>query len=161
MNVFLLTPPVRALSLGSGELGKKLAISLQRLGYPVAACDSYARAPAMRVAPESRVLDIADAAKLATLVAEIEPDLVVPGVEKPAPEPLAAAAVTGMRMVPSARVVQLAFDRQGIHRATAEVAGAPTSPHAFVDSYDSLVTGASTVGFSCFVRPIMSSPGHG
>ena len=88
MSVFPLTLPVKVLLLGSGELGKELTISLQRLGCPVVACDSYAGAPAMQVASESRVLDMADATKLAALIAEVKPDLVVPEVEKLAPEPL-------------------------------------------------------------------------
>ncbi len=161
MSVFPLTLPVKVLLLGSGELGKELTISLQRLGCPVVACDSYAGAPAMQVAPESRVLDMADATKLAALIAEVKPDLVVPEVEKLAPEPLVAAAAAGVRVAPSARVVQLTFDRQGIRRVAAEVAGVPTSPYAFADSYDSLVAGANTVGFPCFVKPTMSSSGHG
>lgn len=161
MSVFPLTLPVKVLLLGAGELGKELAISFQRLGCPVVACDSYAGAPAMQVATESRILDMTDAAALAELIAEVKPDLIVPEVEKLAPEPLMTAAAAGVRVVPSARVVSLTFDRQGIRRIAAEVAGVSTSPYAFADSYDSLVAGANTVGFPCFVKPTMSSSGHG
>lgn len=161
MNVFPLTLPVKILLLGSGELGKELTISLQRLGCPVVACDSYPGAPAMAVATDYRVLDMTDTAAVTALIAEVHPDLIVPEVEKLAPEPLVAAAREGVRVAPSARVVALTFDRQGIRRVAAEVAGVPTSPYAFADSCDSLVAGANKVGFPCFVKPTMSSSGHG
>lgn len=161
MAEFPSTFPKIILLLGSGELGKELTISLQRLGCHVIACDSYAGAPAMQVATESRVLDMTDSAGLERLIAETAPDLVVPEVEKLAVAALVAAADRGTRVIPSARVVELTFDRQGIRTLAAEHAKVPTSRYAFADSLESLRAAASEVGFPCFVKPTMSSSGHG
>lgn len=161
MSVFPLTFPVKILLLGAGELGKELTISLQRLGCQVVACDSYAGAPAMQVATEHRVLDMTDATALAAVIAAERPDLIVPEVEKLASSALVAAAGEGTRVVPSSRVVELTFDRQGIRTLAATAANVPTSPFAFADSLVALQEGAEKVGFPCFVKPTMSSSGHG
>lgn len=156
-----MTFPKKILLLGSGELGKELTISLSRLGVYVVACDSYAGAPAMRVADECRVLDMTEAEALRALIDEVQPDLVVPEVEKLAADALVQCASQGVKVVPSARVVQLTFDRQGIRSLAAETAGVPTSKYAFADSLESLKEAAQQVGFPCFVKPTMSSSGHG
>lgn len=161
MSDFPLTFPVRILLLGSGELGKELTISLQRLGCHVTACDSYAGAPAMQVATAQRVLDMTDATALAAVIESERPDLIVPEVEKLASSALVAAARQGTRVAPSARVVELTFDRQGIRTLAATTAQVPTSPFAFADSLAALQEGAAKVGFPCFVKPTMSSSGHG
>lgn len=161
MSDFPLTFPVKILLLGAGELGKELTISLQRLGSQVVACDSYAGAPAMQVATEHRVLDMTDAAALAAVIAAERPDLIVPEVEKLASSALVAAAQEGTRVIPSSRVVELTFDRQGIRTLAATTANVPTSPFAFADSLAALQEGAEKVGFPCFVKPTMSSSGHG
>lgn len=161
MSDFPLTFPVKILLLGAGELGKELTISLQRLGCQVVACDSYAGAPAMQVSTEYRVLDMTDAAALEAVIAAERPDLIVPEVEKLASSVLVAAAGEGTRVVPSSRVVELTFDRQGIRTLAATTANVLTSPFAFADSLASLQQGAEKVGFPCFVKPTMSSSGHG
>ena len=147
MSDFPLTFPVRILLLGSGELGKELTISLQRLGCHVTACDSYAGAPAMQVATAQRVLDMTDATALAAVIESERPDLIVPEVEKLASSALVAAARQGTRVAPSARVVELTFDRQGIRTLAATTAQVPTSPFAFADSLAALQEGAAKVGF--------------
>ena len=161
MSDFPLTFPVKILLLGAGELGKELTISLQRLGCQVVVCDSYAGAPAMQVATEYRVLDMTDAEALAAVIAAERPDLIVPEVEKLASSALVAAAGEGTRVVPSSRVVELTFDRQGIRTLAATAANVLTSPFAFADSLVALQEGAAKVGFPCFVKPTMSSSGHG
>lgn len=161
MSDFPLTFPVKILLLGAGELGKELTISLQRLGCQVVACDSYVGAPAMQVASSHRVLDMTDAEALEAVIAAERPDLIVPEVEKLASSALVAAAGEGTRVVPSSRVVELTFDRQGIRTLAATAANVPTSPFAFADSLVALQEGAEKVGFPCFVKPTMSSSGHG
>ena len=161
MSDFPLTFPVKILLLGAGELGKELTISLQRLGCQVVVCDSYAGAPAMQVATEYRVLDMTDAEALAAVIAAERSDLIVPEVEKLASSALVAAAGEGTRVVPSSRVVELTFDRQGIRTLAATTANVLTSPFAFADSLAALQEGAEMVGFPCFVKPTMSSSGHG
>lgn len=162
MSFTLNNLPARVLLLGSGELGKELTISLKRLGCSVVACDSYPQAPAMQVSDEFRVLDMTDAAALHAVIAEVQPDLVVPEVEKLAASVLVeVAASADLHVVPSARIVELTFDRQGIRTLAAEKAGVPTSPYAFASSLEELRAGAEQVGFPCYVKPTMSSSGHG
>lgn len=154
--------PTRVLLLGSGELGKELTISLKRLGCSVVACDSYANAPAMQVSDESRVLNMTDATALHAVIAEVKPDLVVPEVEKLAASVLVeVASAQKLHVVPSARIVELTFDRQGIRTLAAEKAKVPTSPYAFAASLEELRAGAQKVGYPCYVKPTMSSSGHG
>ena len=161
MATFPLTFPVNILLLGSGELGKELTISLQRLGCNVTACDTYAGAPAMQVATDSRVIDMTSASAVQEVVSEVRPDLIVPEVEKLAVDALGDAARAGYNVVPSAHTVALTFDRQGIRTLAAEVAKVPTSPYAFAASLEELRAGAQSIGFPCFVKPTMSSSGHG
>ncbi|MCF2707151.1 formate-dependent phosphoribosylglycinamide formyltransferase [Arcanobacterium haemolyticum] len=158
---FPLSLPQRILLLGSGELGKELTISLQRLGCSVVACDTYAGAPAMGVASEARVVDMTDEEAVSALIAEVRPDVVVPEVEKLAVGALVDAAANGTRVVPSARIVELTFDRQGIRTLAAEKAKVPTSPYAFASSLDEVRAAADKLGFPCYIKPTMSSSGHG
>lgn len=153
--------PQTILLLGSGELGKELTISLQRLGCRVVAVDSYESAPAMQVATSSRVIDMTDEEALAALIQEVQPALIVPEVEKLAASTLIDAEASGHRVVPSAQTVAYTFDRQGIRALAAEQAGVPTSSYAFASSYEELVEGADKVGSPCFVKPTTSSSGHG
>lgn len=147
--------------LGAGELGKELTISLKRLGCEVIACDSYEGAPAMQVTSQHRVFDMTDAQALQQAIAEVEPDLIVPEVEKLAIEALQEAARAGRKVVPSAQVVARTFDRQGIRTLAATQAQVPTSAFAFASSLEELAAGAAKVGFPCYVKPTMSSSGHG
>ncbi|NEG54282.1 formate-dependent phosphoribosylglycinamide formyltransferase [Bifidobacterium platyrrhinorum] len=153
--------PTRVLFLGSGELGKEVTIELMRLGAWVCAADSYAGAPAQQVAHESRVLDMADAARLRALFDEVRPDIVVPEVEAIATSELADAAARGVQVVPSAEIAAICMDRERLRVIAHEELGLPTTPYRFAGSLEELRTGAGEVGYPCVVKPVMSSSGHG
>lgn len=153
--------PRKILLLGSGELGKEFAIACARLGCTVVACDTYNHAPAMSVAADRRVVDMTDEAAVTALISEVQPDIIVPEVEKLAVGALVQAAMEGIHVVPSARSVELTFNREGIRTLAAEVAQVPTSSYAFASSLTELREAAEKVGFPCFVKPVMSSSGHG
>lgn len=152
----------RVLLLGSGELGKEVAIELQRLGVEVIAADRYAGAPAMQVAHRSHVLDMLDPAALAALVREERPHLVVPEIEAIHTDTLVALERDhGQRVVPTARAARLTMDREGIRRLAAETLGLPTSPYRFVDSEAGYRAAVAAIGLPCVVKPVMSSSGKG
>lgn len=151
----------RALLLGSGELGKEVAIELQRFGIEVIAADRYENAPAMQVAHAARVLDMLDGAALRELVAEIKPDLIIPEIEAIATDTLAALEQEGVKVVPNARATQLTMNREGIRRLAAETLGLPTSPYRFAQSKEEFVAAVETIGMPCVVKPVMSSSGKG
>ena len=153
---------VRVMLLGSGELGKEVAIELQRLGCEVIACDRYADAPAMQVAHRSHVLAMTDAAALRALVEAERPHLIVPEIEAIATDELARIEADGLAtVIPTARAAQLTMNREGIRRLAAEDLGLPTSAYAFASTEAELAAGAKNVGFPCFVKPVMSSSGKG
>ena len=151
----------RVLLLGSGELGKEVAIELARLGVEVVAVDRYAGAPAMAVATRSHVIDMLDADALRALLADERPDVVVPEVEAIATRVLAEVEAAGTRVVPTARAARLTMDREGIRRLAAEELGLPTSPYEFTDSLDGLREAVDRLGLPVVVKPVMSSSGHG
>ncbi|WP_421338414.1 formate-dependent phosphoribosylglycinamide formyltransferase [Aeromonas veronii] len=151
----------RALLLGSGELGKEVAIELQRFGIEVIAADRYANAPAMQVAHAARVLDMLDGAALRELVAEIKPDLIIPEIEAIATDTLATLEQEGVKVVPNARATQLTMNREGIRRLAAETLGLPTSPYRFAQSKEEFVAAVEAIGMPCVVKPVMSSSGKG
>ncbi|ATQ41429.1 formate-dependent phosphoribosylglycinamide formyltransferase [Caulobacter mirabilis] len=152
----------KVMLLGSGELGKEVAIELQRLGVEVIAVDRYANAPAMQVAHRSHVIAMTDAAALKALIAQEQPDLVVPEIEAIATDALAEIEAAGeVAVIPTARATQLTMNREGIRRLAAEDLGLPTSAYAFASSRDELEAGAAAVGYPCFVKPVMSSSGKG
>ncbi|MCP1268822.1 formate-dependent phosphoribosylglycinamide formyltransferase [Aeromonas hydrophila] len=151
----------RALLLGSGELGKEVAIELQRFGIEVIAADRYADAPAMQVAHRAHVLDMLDGAALRELVAEVKPDLIIPEIEAIATDTLAALEQEGVKVVPNARATQLTMNREGIRRLAAETLGLPTSPYRFAQSKEEFVAAVDTIGLPCVVKPVMSSSGKG
>ncbi|WAF78882.1 formate-dependent phosphoribosylglycinamide formyltransferase [Aeromonas dhakensis] len=151
----------RALLLGSGELGKEVAIELQRFGIEVIAADRYADAPAMQVAHSAHVLDMLDGAALRTLVNEVKPDLIIPELEAIATDTLAALEQEGVKVVPNARATQLTMNREGIRRLAAETLGLPTSPYRFAQSKEEFVAAVETIGLPCVVKPVMSSSGKG
>lgn len=157
-----LTPSAtRVLLLGAGELGKEVAIELQRLGVEVIAADRYANAPAMQVAHRSHVLDMLDGQALAALIAAEQPHLVVPEIEAIATATLVELEAAGQRVVPTARAAQLTMDREGVRRLAAETLGLPTSPYRFVDDQDSYEQAVAQIGLPCVVKPLMSSSGKG
>ncbi|MGN5074059.1 formate-dependent phosphoribosylglycinamide formyltransferase [Aeromonas veronii] len=151
----------RALLLGSGELGKEVAIELQRFGIEVIAADRYPNAPAMQVAHAAHVLDMLDGAALRALVAEVKPDLIIPEIEAIATDTLAALEQEGVKVVPNARATQLTMNREGIRRLAAETLGLPTSPYRFAQSKEEFVAAVEAIGLPCVVKPVMSSSGKG
>ncbi len=151
----------RVVLLGSGELGKEVAIELQRLGAEVVAVDSYANAPAMQVAHRAHVVDMLDPVALRAVIDLEQPHVVVPEVEAIATAVLADVEADGVRVVPTARATQLTMNREGIRRLAAEELGLRTSPFRFVDTVDELASAATELGFPCVLKPVMSSSGKG
>ena len=153
---------VRVMLLGSGELGKEVAIELQRLGVEVIAVDRYPNAPAMQVAHRSHVIPMTDAQVLNGVILAEAPHIIVPEIEAIATEVLAGIEAAGLAtVIPTARAVQLTMNREGIRRLAAEELGLPTSPYRFAGSSMELVEAAHEVGLPCFVKPVMSSSGKG
>ena len=157
----------RVLLLGSGELGKEVAIELQRFGVEVIAADRYADAPAMQVAHRSHVLDMLDAAAIRTLVAAERPHLIVPEIEAIHTQTLVELEREwfdqdqASRIIPTARAARLTMDREGIRQLAAETLGLPTSPYAFVDTLAGYRAAVAAIGLPCVVKPVMSSSGKG
>lgn len=151
----------RLLLLGSGELGKEVAIEAQRLGVEVVAVDRYPNAPAMQVAHRSHVISMLDRDALRRVVEEERPDLIVPEIEAIDTEFLLELEIGGQRVIPTARAVNLTMNREGIRRLAAEELGLPTAPYAFAQSLEELRSSASGIGFPCVIKPIMSSSGKG
>ena len=151
----------RVLFLGSGELGKEVAIELQRLGVEVIAADRYADAPAMQVAHRSHVLNMLDPAALKALIEAETPHLVVPEIEAIHTPTLLELETAGQRVIPTARAARLTMDREGIRRLAAETLGLPTSPYRFVDTEAEYRDAVAAQGMPCVVKPLMSSSGKG
>ena len=153
---------VRVMLLGAGELGKEVAIELQRLGVEVIAVDRYPNAPAMQVAHRSHVIPMTDPQVLNGVIMAEAPHIIVPEIEAIATEVLGAIEAAGMaRVVPTARAVQLTMNREGIRRLAAEELGLPTSPYAFAGSAAELAEAAHRIGLPVFIKPVMSSSGKG
>ncbi len=151
----------KVMLLGSGELGKEVAIELQRLGVETIAVDSYAHAPAMQVAHRSHVLNMLDGDALRALIEQEKPDLIVPEVEAIATDTLAALEEEGFNIIPTARATQLTMNREGIRRLAAEELSLTTSPYQFADTFDAFSKAVTEIGIPCVVKPIMSSSGKG
>ncbi|MGI9327283.1 MAG: formate-dependent phosphoribosylglycinamide formyltransferase [Pseudomonadales bacterium] len=151
----------RALLLGSGELGKEVAIELNRLGVEVIAADRYANAPAMQVAHRAVVLDMRDPVALGALLARETPDLVIPEIEAIATEVLLAFEAAGNTVVPTARAANLTMNREGIRNLAARELGLETSPYRFASSETEYLAAVASIGTPCVVKPIMSSSGKG
>jgi phosphoribosylglycinamide formyltransferase 2 len=156
----------RIVLLGSGELGREVAIEAARLGCEVVACDRYEGAPAMAVAHRSRVLAMTDAEQLRAALNDERDNpcarlIVVPEIEAIATQVLEEFENEGVTVVPTARAAQLTIDREGIRRLAAEELQLPTSPYRFCDSEDELRAAANQLGFPCVIKPIMSSSGKG
>jgi phosphoribosylglycinamide formyltransferase 2 len=149
------------LLLGSGELGREVAIEAARLGVEVVAADRYAGAPAMHVTSRSVVLDMTDPVALRQLVEDVRPDLVVPEIEALATDALLELEAEGVRVVPTARAVRLTMDREGIRRLAAEELGLPTSPYRFASTEEDYDAAVAAIGTPCVVKPVMSSSGKG
>ncbi|WP_221048152.1 formate-dependent phosphoribosylglycinamide formyltransferase [Methylogaea oryzae] len=153
----------RVLLLGGGELGKEVALCLQRYGVEVVAVDRYANAPAHQVAHRGHVIDMTDGAALRELVLRERPHFIVPELEAIATDALESIEAEGLaEVVPTARAVRLTMNREGIRRLAAEELGLPTSRYAFAGSLEELAAAvAAGIGYPCFVKPVMSSSGKG
>lgn len=152
---------IKVLLLGSGELGKEVAIELQRFGVEVIAVDRYSNAPAMQVAHRSHVISMLDREALARVIEQEKPNYIVPEIEAIATEILAEYEKDGIVVVPTARAAQLTMNREGIRRLAAEELGIKTSPFRFVETKEELVKAIEIIGLPCVLKPIMSSSGKG
>ena len=152
---------VKVLLLGSGELGKEVAIELQRYGVEVVACDKYPSAPAMQVANRCHVFDMTNAAELRRIVELERPDHIVPEVEAIATPELVKLEEEGFNVTPTARATRLTMNREGIRRLAAEELGLPTSPYRFASTREEYLQAVQEIGLPCVVKPVMSSSGHG
>ncbi|KHT48531.1 formate-dependent phosphoribosylglycinamide formyltransferase [Vibrio sinaloensis] len=151
----------RVLLLGSGELGKEVAIECQRLGLEVIACDRYENAPAMQVAHRSYTLDMLDGEALEAIIEKEQPDFVVPEIEAIATDKLVELEAKGLNVVPTANATKLTMNREGIRRLAAEELDLTTSPYRFADNYQDFTAAIEAVGIPCVCKPVMSSSGKG
>lgn len=151
----------KALLLGSGELGKEVAIELQRFGVEVIACDSYAGAPAMQIAHRSHVFNMLDADELRRIIELEKPDHIIPEVEAIATPVLVELEKEGYHVTPTARAAWLTMNREGIRRLAAEELGVKTSPYRFASNRAEFDAAIAEIGIPCVVKPAMSSSGHG
>lgn len=151
----------KAVLCGSGELGKEVAIELQRYGVEVVALDRYANAPAMQVAHRSYVLSMLDGAQLRAVIEKEKPDYIIPEIEAIATDTLLELEKEGYNVIPTARATRLTMNREGIRRLAAEELGIPTSPYRFASDYEEFVEAVGQIGTPCVVKPVMSSSGHG
>ncbi|MBQ4133034.1 MAG: ATP-grasp domain-containing protein, partial [Desulfovibrionaceae bacterium] len=147
--------------LGSGELGREVAIEAMRLGVEVIAVDRYPNAPAMQVAHRSHVVSMLDAEALGRIIEQEKPDLIVPEIEAIATSYLVELEKQGQRVAPTARAVNLTMNREGIRRLAAEELGLPTSPYKFASTYEEYVRAVHEIGMPCVIKPVMSSSGKG
>ncbi len=151
----------KALLLGSGELGKEVAIELQRYNVEVVACDRYPSAPAMQIAHRCHVLNMLDGEALRKVIEEERPDHIIPEVEAIATPTLVELEKEGSHVTPTARAAWLTMNREGIRRLAAEELGLLTSPYRFASNRDEFVAAVKEIGIPCVVKPVMSSSGHG
>jgi len=151
----------RVMLLGAGELGKEVAIELQRFGCEVIAVDRYANAPAMQVSHRSHVIDMLDGAALRSLVERERPRLLVPEIEAIATPMLLQLEAEGQQVIPTARAARLTMDREGIRRLAAEALGLATSPYRFAGTEQEYRSAVAELGLPCVVKPVMSSSGKG
>ena len=151
----------KALLLGSGELGKEVAIELQRYNVEVVACDRYPSAPAMQIAHRCHVLNMLDGEALRKVIEEERPDHIIPEVEAIATPTLVELEKEGFHVTPTARAAWLTMNREGIRRLAAEELGLLTSPYRFASNRDEFVAAVKEIGIPCVVKPVLSSSGHG
>ncbi|MEP7097670.1 MAG: ATP-grasp domain-containing protein, partial [Dokdonella sp.] len=152
---------IRVLLLGSGELGKEVAIELQRFAVEVIAVDRYANAPAMQVAHRSHVINMLDGEQLRRVIELEKPDIVVPEIEAIHTPTLVEMEKDGLTVIPTARAAWLTMDREGIRRLAAEELGVPTSPYRFVDTREEYRAAIGEIGLPFVIKPVMSSSGKG
>jgi len=151
----------KAVLCGSGELGKEVALELQRYGVEVVALDKYANAPAMHVAHSNHVLSMLDGDALEAVIREEKPDYIIPESEAIATDRLVKLEEEGFNVIPTAKATRLTMNREGIRRLAAETLGLPTSPYRFAETREEFDKAVAEVGIPCVVKPVMSSSGHG
>ena len=151
----------KAVLCGSGELGKEVAIELQRYGVEVVALDRYANAPAMHVANSSHVLSMLDGDALKSIIISEKPDFIIPEIEAIATDKLVELESEGYNVVPTAKATRLTMNREGIRRLAAETLGLPTSRYRFAETREEFDEAIKEIGFPCVIKPVMSSSGHG
>lgn len=157
-----LTPrATRLLLLGSGELGKEVAIEAQRFGVEVIAVDRYANAPAMQIAHRAYVVNMLDGAAIRRVIEQEKPHYIVPEIEAIATAELLKLESEGFTVIPTARAARLTMDREGIRRLAAEELGIRTSPYRFADTESEYRAAVTAIGIPCVVKPVMSSSGKG
>lgn len=142
----------RVMLLGSGELGKEVAIECQRLGVEVIAVDRYADAPAMHVAHRSHVINMLDGDALRRVVELEKPHYIVPEIEAIATDMLIQLEEEGLNVVPCARATKLTMNREGIRRPAAEELQLPTSTYRFADSESLFREAVAAIGYPCIVK---------
>ena len=147
--------------LGSGELGKEVAIEAQRLGIEVIAVDKYANAPAQLVANKAEVIDMLDKNELLNVIKKHKPTFILPEVEAINIDALFEAEDLGFNVIPNAQAVNKTMNRKNIRRFAAEELGVKTSKYRFVKTLNELKEAANELGFPCVIKPVMSSSGHG
>ena len=157
----LTSSAIKVMMLGSGELGKEVAIEFQRYGIEVIAVDRYAHAPAMQVAHRSHVISMLDGEALSKLVRQEKPHFIVPEVEAIATDTLIELEKEGFRIIPTAMATRLTMNREGIRTLTAEKLKIKTSPYTFASTKEEFDAGVKSIGCPCVVKPIMSSSGKG
>lgn len=151
----------KALLCGSGELGKEVAMELQRYGVQVVALDKYENAPAMQVANSSHVVSMLDGMALKEIIEQEKPDYIIPEIEAIATDRLVELEKEGYNVIPTAKATSLTMNREGIRRLAAETLGLPTSPYRFAETREEFDRAVSEIGMPCVVKPVMSSSGHG
>lgn len=151
----------KVMLLGSGELGKEVAIELNRLGVEVIAVDRYENAPAMHIAQRSYVVNMLDGAALRKIIEAERPDRIVPEIEAIATDELLKLEEEGFTVIPTARAAKLTMDREGIRRLASETLSLKTAKYAFADTFNEFENAANEIGFPCVIKPIMSSSGKG
>ena len=165
MSVIIGTPlsqsARKVLLCGAGELGKEVAIELQRLGVEVIAVDRYANAPAMQVAHRAHVINMLDGEALRAIIEAEKPDLIVPEIEAIATATLAELEDEGFTVIPTARATQLTMNREGIRRLAAEELELKTSAYQFAQTKEEYLSAVEDIGLPCVIKPIMSSSGKG
>ena len=151
----------KALLCGSGELGKEVAIELQRFGVQVVAVDKYENAPAMHVAHSHHVISMLDGAALKEIIEEEKPDYIIPEIEAIATDKLVELESEDFNVIPTAKAARITMNREGIRRLAAETLGLPTSRYRFASTREEFDAAVEEIGFPCVVKPVMSSSGHG
>ena len=157
MNIF----PKKIILLGSGELGKEVAIAAKRLGCQVIACDRYANAPAMQIADLSEVLDMSNAKELKDVITKYQPDAVIPEIEALAVESLIELEKKGINIIPNARATAITMNRDKIRDLASKELGITTAKYQYASHKSQLLESSENIGFPLIVKPAMSSSGKG